>query len=1154
MKLDRKRVLAIALLTASPLSLIVGGTPAAAQERSYDIKAQPLASAILEFSRQSNVAVLAPMELVRGKRAPALRGAYSPAEALQKLLAGSGLRAVRGADGGMSLVPVGNGPTGGQAASGTGDIAGSVVDANTGRKLVGALVRVGSQSAVTDEQGRFRLTGVPAGADKMVVVSFIGLTPQERLVTVTRGEGVAVDFALGVGEDIIVYGTKSARALALNRERTAENSSTVVSADLLGDFGGQTISETLRRAPGITFSRDALTGDGTNVTVRGLAPDLNAVKLNGIELPVGDGRGRSASLGNIQTESIDRVTINKTLLPNHDSAGAGGLVEIETKSPLDRARRFASVSVEGGQRARGFNDEFSASGTLSARVGASENFGVSASVQYQRRTIRRLGESAAPVFGNYLPLGEDGTASIYAIDMVDPRLRFPLEPGAADAFAVQTGANSDLTRATSLTATLSAAWTPSETTVLRFDYQTNRKDDTQFTRTSDMASPSYYVPAPVPSLGGEIRNLLTTSGEVQVSGFYEYTPFSKTNTDVATFHAQSKFGKLDANLTLGYTVGSRRDTRIGLFSTSGEAILVDPASIRPDAVDPVEGHIPTLIGTRGRDGIAQLLLTDAGLAFLNSPERYLFSSIRIQPSQGRNSRAAADGSLRYNFDGGMLRYLEAGFQFEESRFRNTPLDSLAYISFTGVPLPRYGLTFDDAILSPIGRDTAFGALSFEALKDFVLRGAPAVAVAADDPSRFDPGVIYRAASTYDPIFSKQRTREREIAGYVQARLDIGKLEIIGGARFSNIAIDAINLAQPIIVRPDFSSDDDFARANTELRPERATQFNILPRVVANYRIGNDIVIRGGYFLSIARPQISLLSSGSNAILYLPPFFGPTFNQPLLSVFKGNPDLKPAKTHSFDMSFEYYDKTLGVAKLNLFYKRIDNLLENNVRSTIAALEGVELPDDPRFDAVLADPAAYHIEVSIPTNNPSPAHIWGAELEFERRLTFLPAPLDGLGLFGNYTYSKSSKDQPYTWSFSPVRDADGNIVGTTTETIVERGVSFVGQPRHSGTMGMSYSRGGIDARLSYTAQSRRIVTNRPYGLSEFERGYGTLDARIEYRLPASWPGDGRIYLEGYDLLRGARDASLVTEVGEANRFVYGAQYFGGRQIRAGLSISF
>ncbi|MFB2351605.1 TonB-dependent receptor plug domain-containing protein, partial [Priestia megaterium] len=81
-------------------------------------------------------------------------------------------------------------------------------------------------------------------------------------------------------------------------------------ADMLGDFGGQTISESLRRAPGVSFQRDSFTGDGTNIQIRGLDPDMNTVKLNGVELPEGTGLGRSASLNNIQTESISKVTIS----------------------------------------------------------------------------------------------------------------------------------------------------------------------------------------------------------------------------------------------------------------------------------------------------------------------------------------------------------------------------------------------------------------------------------------------------------------------------------------------------------------------------------------------------------------------------------------------------------------------------------------------------------------------------------------------------------------------------------------------------------------------------------------------------------------------------------------------------------------------------
>lgn len=61
------------------------------QSRNFDIAAQPLDSAIIEFSRQSDVVVTAPSHLLAGKFAPAVRGSYSVMEALRMLLADSGL-------------------------------------------------------------------------------------------------------------------------------------------------------------------------------------------------------------------------------------------------------------------------------------------------------------------------------------------------------------------------------------------------------------------------------------------------------------------------------------------------------------------------------------------------------------------------------------------------------------------------------------------------------------------------------------------------------------------------------------------------------------------------------------------------------------------------------------------------------------------------------------------------------------------------------------------------------------------------------------------------------------------------------------------------------------------------------------------------------
>ena len=62
------------------------------EKRHFDIEAQPLARALLEFNEQSGVLVMAPQALVEGKTAPAIEGEITADEALDRILSGSGLK------------------------------------------------------------------------------------------------------------------------------------------------------------------------------------------------------------------------------------------------------------------------------------------------------------------------------------------------------------------------------------------------------------------------------------------------------------------------------------------------------------------------------------------------------------------------------------------------------------------------------------------------------------------------------------------------------------------------------------------------------------------------------------------------------------------------------------------------------------------------------------------------------------------------------------------------------------------------------------------------------------------------------------------------------------------------------------------------------
>lgn len=70
----------------------------------YNIQEQSLSGALLEYGRVSGSQIIFTEDLVAGLRAPALRGAYSSSEALNRLLSGSGLRVARTPAGTLMIV------------------------------------------------------------------------------------------------------------------------------------------------------------------------------------------------------------------------------------------------------------------------------------------------------------------------------------------------------------------------------------------------------------------------------------------------------------------------------------------------------------------------------------------------------------------------------------------------------------------------------------------------------------------------------------------------------------------------------------------------------------------------------------------------------------------------------------------------------------------------------------------------------------------------------------------------------------------------------------------------------------------------------------------------------------------------------------------
>src|SRR5256884_8684472 len=122
---------------------------------------------------------------------------------------------MRRAEWGMSgrLAVLGSAPLGARQARGTGR--GRAGDDGTPQPLSGVSVAVGGRGALPQADGRYVVTGVPAGTDTLRT-RMIGYAPAKRAVTVAGGDTVVVDLALnaqavGLSEIVVTgYGTQRA--------------------------------------------------------------------------------------------------------------------------------------------------------------------------------------------------------------------------------------------------------------------------------------------------------------------------------------------------------------------------------------------------------------------------------------------------------------------------------------------------------------------------------------------------------------------------------------------------------------------------------------------------------------------------------------------------------------------------------------------------------------------------------------------------------------------------------------------------------------------------------------------------------------------------------------------------------------------------------
>ena len=201
-----------------------------------------------------------------------------------------------------------------------------------------------------------------------------------------------------------------------------------------------------------------------------------------------------------------------------------------------------------------------------------------------------------------------------------------------------------------------------------------------------------------------------------------------------------------------------------------------------------------------------------------------------------------------------------------------------------------------------------------------------------------------------------------------------------------------NLTSVVGVRYEHTANDNLHPADG--REGSSSYGNLLPSVNLVYNLDRKSNIKLAYSTGLRRPDYSDLV----------PYYDR--DDQSLTIDEGNPGLKAAYAHSFDLLFEHYTNNLGMLTAGVYLKRIND----DITSTT---------DYQRIDGEL-------FEVTRPVNTES-SKIWGAEVALNHQFKYLSVPfLRDMGIYANYTYTHSTSSfggRELTMSSSP--EHTGNI---------------------------------------------------------------------------------------------------------------------------------
>ena len=214
----------------------------------------------------------------------------------------------------------------------SGKIQGKVTDQNSGDPLPGANVFLEGTSlgAATSIDGEYNIRQIQPGKYTMVI-RYVGYQEKKMPVTINPGKTVEANVELeyvGIeSKEVTITAQAEGQIEAINQQLSSNTIKNVVSSARIQEIPDVNAAESVGRLPGISIVRSG--GEGEKVTIRGLAPQYNVMMVNGVRLQSTDRNDRSVDLNMITPNILSGIEVTKALTADMDADAVGGTVNLK---------------------------------------------------------------------------------------------------------------------------------------------------------------------------------------------------------------------------------------------------------------------------------------------------------------------------------------------------------------------------------------------------------------------------------------------------------------------------------------------------------------------------------------------------------------------------------------------------------------------------------------------------------------------------------------------------------------------------------------------------------------------------------------------------------------------------------------------------------